>query len=92
MLLVISLIIFMRGVVVMCLRRAHLVRVFLGIEFMALGVFIVMRIAPSVNSLFSLLVLLCMAVSEAAVILSFIVQVTRLVGSDQVNVLRINSV
>nr|YP_009344605.1 NADH dehydrogenase subunit 4L [Modiolus modiolus]APU51265.1 NADH dehydrogenase subunit 4L [Modiolus modiolus] len=85
MLLLFSVIIFVCGVLMMCSRSAHLVSVFLGMEFMALGTFVLMAFVPSMNSLFILLVLLCMAVSEAAVMLSFMVQVTRLYGSDQVS-------
>nr|YP_009446140.1 NADH dehydrogenase subunit 4L [Modiolus kurilensis]ASB29940.1 NADH dehydrogenase subunit 4L [Modiolus kurilensis] len=85
MLLLFSVVIFVCGVLMMCSRSDHLVSVFLGMEFMALGVFVLMAFVPSINSLFILLVLLCMAVSEAAVMLSFMVQVTRLYGSDQVS-------
>lgn len=85
MLLIIRVLIFRCGVLIMCIRRRHLVRVFLGIEFIALGAFVLMALCPSLNRLFTLFVLLCIAVSEAAVILSFMVQVTRTIGSDLVS-------
>nr|YP_010534926.1 NADH dehydrogenase subunit 4L [Modiolus modulaides]UYA96809.1 NADH dehydrogenase subunit 4L [Modiolus modulaides] len=77
--------VFLCGIVLMCLQSMHLISVFLGMEFMALGVCILVASVASVNSLFLLLVFLCIAVSEAAVMLSFMVQVTRLFGSDRVS-------
>nr|YP_009681514.1 NADH dehydrogenase subunit 4L [Modiolus nipponicus]QDO71926.1 NADH dehydrogenase subunit 4L [Modiolus nipponicus]QJS32946.1 NADH dehydrogenase subunit 4L [Modiolus comptus] len=90
MLVLLSIMIFVCGSVLMCSRSSHLVSVFLGMEFMALGIFVIASMAPGSNSLFILLVLLCMAVSEAAVMLSFMVMVTRVYGSDRVSMVMID--
>lgn len=67
----------------MCGRRMHLVTIFLGIEFSALGVFSAVGSLLAYNRLFILLVIICIRVSEAAVILSLIVIITRMYGNDR---------
>jgi len=67
----------------MCGRRMHLVTIFLGIEFSALGVFSAVGSLLAYNRLFILLVIICIRVSEAAIILSLIVIITRMYGNDR---------
>lgn len=61
----------------------HLVTIFLGIEFSALGVFSAVGSLLAYNRLFILLVIICIRVSEAAIILSLIVIITRMYGNDR---------
>lgn len=67
----------------MCGRRMHLVTIFLGIEFSALGVLSAVGSLLAYNRLFILLVIICIRVSEAAIILSLIVIITRMYGNDR---------
>lgn len=81
--LLFSFFIFISGVVLMCGRRIHLVTIFLGMEFSALGVFSVVGSLSAYSSLFVLLVIICIRVSEAAIMLSLIVIMTRMYGNDR---------
>lgn len=81
--LLFSFFIFTSGVILMCGRRMHLVTIFLGIEFSALGVFSAVGSLLAYNRLFILLVIICIRVSEAAIILSLIVIITRMYGNDR---------
>nr|QSV10319.1 NADH dehydrogenase subunit 4L [Bathymodiolus sp. 5 South] len=81
--LLFSFFIFISGVVLMCGRSMHLVTIFLGMEFSALGVFSVVGSLSAYNSLFVLLVIICISVSEAAIMLSLMVMMTRMYGNDR---------
>jgi NADH:ubiquinone oxidoreductase subunit K len=81
--LLFSFFIFIFGVILMCGRRMHLVTIFLGIEFSALGVFSVIGSLSAHNRLFVLLVIICIRVSEAAIMLSLMVIITRMYGNDR---------
>jgi hypothetical protein len=81
--LLFSFFIFISGVVLICGRRIHLVTIFLGMEFSALGVFSAVGSLSAYNRLFVLLVVICIRVSEAAIMLSLIVIMTRMYGNDR---------
>lgn len=81
--LLFSLLIFIFGVSLMCMRSMHLITIFLGMEFSALGVFSALGSLSACNRLFVLLVIICIRVSEAAIILSLIVIITRMYGNDR---------
>nr|YP_010570474.1 NADH dehydrogenase subunit 4L [Gigantidas vrijenhoeki]UZG65987.1 NADH dehydrogenase subunit 4L [Gigantidas vrijenhoeki] len=81
--LLFSFFIFIFGVVLMCVRSMHLITIFLGMEFSALGVFSVIGSLSAYNSLFVLLVVICISVSEAAIMLSLMVMMTRMYGNDR---------
>nr|YP_010570461.1 NADH dehydrogenase subunit 4L [Bathymodiolus puteoserpentis]UZG65974.1 NADH dehydrogenase subunit 4L [Bathymodiolus puteoserpentis] len=81
--LLFSFFIFISGVVLMCGRSMHLVTIFLGMEFSALGVFSAVGSLSAYNSLFVLLVIICISVSEAAIMLSLMVMMTRMYGNDR---------
>nr|YP_009407593.1 NADH dehydrogenase subunit 4L [Modiolus philippinarum]ASB29977.1 NADH dehydrogenase subunit 4L [Modiolus philippinarum] len=85
MVLVLGLEVFFCGLIISCLQSSHLIKIFLGLEFMTLGLCILVVLSFPKNGLIVLLSFLCVAVSEAAVMLSFIVQVTRVFGDDRVN-------
>nr|QDO71889.1 NADH dehydrogenase subunit 4L [Bathymodiolus thermophilus] len=81
--LLFSFFIFIFGVILMCGRSMHLVTIFLGMEFSALGVFSMVGSLSAYNSLFVLLVIICISVSEAAIMLSLMVMMTRMYGNDR---------
>nr|YP_010230707.1 NADH dehydrogenase subunit 4L [Bathymodiolus marisindicus]WIW39655.1 NADH dehydrogenase subunit 4L [Bathymodiolus septemdierum]QSV10384.1 NADH dehydrogenase subunit 4L [Bathymodiolus marisindicus]WIW39668.1 NADH dehydrogenase subunit 4L [Bathymodiolus septemdierum]WIW39681.1 NADH dehydrogenase subunit 4L [Bathymodiolus septemdierum]WIW39694.1 NADH dehydrogenase subunit 4L [Bathymodiolus septemdierum] len=81
--LLFSFFIFTSGVILMCGRSMHLVTIFLGMEFSALGVFSAVGSLLAYNSLFILLVIICISVSEAAIMLSLMVMMTRMYGNDR---------
>nr|YP_010230655.1 NADH dehydrogenase subunit 4L [Bathymodiolus aduloides]QSV10332.1 NADH dehydrogenase subunit 4L [Bathymodiolus aduloides] len=83
LMLLFSFLIFIFGVSLMCVRSMHLITVFLGMEFAALGVFSVVGSLSAHNSLFVLLVIICISVSEAAIMLSLMVMMTRMYGNDR---------
>nr|BAV25044.1 NADH dehydrogenase subunit 4L [Bathymodiolus japonicus] len=83
LMLLFSFFIFIFGVVLMCVRSTHLITIFLGMEFSALGVFSVIGSLSAYNSLFVLLVVICISVSEAAIMLSLMVMMTRMYGNDR---------
>nr|YP_009520112.1 NADH dehydrogenase subunit 4L [Bathymodiolus securiformis]ATB19143.1 NADH dehydrogenase subunit 4L [Bathymodiolus securiformis] len=83
LMLLFSFFIFIFGVVLMCMRSMHLITIFLGMEFSALGVFSVIGSLSAYNNLFVLLVVICISVSEAAIMLSLMVMMTRMYGNDR---------
>lgn len=83
LMLLFSFFIFIFGVVLMCVRRIHLITIFLGMEFRALGLFSIVGSLSAYNSLFILLLVICTRVSEAAIMLSLMVIMTRLYGNDR---------
>nr|YP_009407578.1 NADH dehydrogenase subunit 4L [Gigantidas platifrons]ASB29950.1 NADH dehydrogenase subunit 4L [Gigantidas platifrons]ASB29962.1 NADH dehydrogenase subunit 4L [Gigantidas platifrons]BAV25057.1 NADH dehydrogenase subunit 4L [Gigantidas platifrons] len=83
LMLLFSFFIFIFGVVLMCVRSMHLITIFLGMEFSALGLFSIIGSLSAYNSLFILLLVICTSVSEAAIMLSLMVMMTRLYGNDR---------
>nr|YP_010230694.1 NADH dehydrogenase subunit 4L [Gigantidas childressi]QSV10371.1 NADH dehydrogenase subunit 4L [Gigantidas childressi] len=83
LMLLFSFFIFIFGVVLMCVRSMHLITIFLGMEFSALGLFSIVGSLSAYNSLFILLLVICTSVSEAAIMLSLMVMMTRLYGNDR---------
>nr|YP_010230720.1 NADH dehydrogenase subunit 4L [Gigantidas haimaensis]QSV10397.1 NADH dehydrogenase subunit 4L [Gigantidas haimaensis] len=83
LMLLFSFFIFIFGAILMCVRSMHLITIFLGMEFSALGLFSIIGSLSAYNSLFILLLVICTSVSEAAVMLSLMVMMTRLYGNDR---------
>nr|YP_010570487.1 NADH dehydrogenase subunit 4L [Xenostrobus securis]UZG65999.1 NADH dehydrogenase subunit 4L [Xenostrobus securis] len=71
------------GLFVMCLKSAHLLNVFLGMETIVLGLFIIVVFFFACNKLFLLLFIMSIGVMEAAVMLSLLVMMVRAYGNDK---------
>nr|QKY75022.1 NADH dehydrogenase subunit 4L [Semimytilus algosus] len=75
---------FILGLLITLMQSAHLISLFLGMEFMALSAMLLSSVVMASNACFVLLVV-CMAVCEASVALALIVNMVRVCNSDRVS-------
>lgn len=72
---------FFSGVLVVLLKKGHLIRIFIGMEFIMLGVLYSARIIMCYNVRIVFLIM-CLGVCEARVCLALLVMIVRLSGND----------
>nr|YP_010305154.1 NADH dehydrogenase subunit 4L [Vignadula atrata]ULT46706.1 NADH dehydrogenase subunit 4L [Vignadula atrata] len=70
------------GVVIVCLKSGHLLSIFVGVEMIALGFFVIICCVCAMNKFFLLLFVMTISVVEAAIMLSLLVMMVRVYGSD----------
>nr|AXP84532.1 NADH dehydrogenase subunit 4L [Perumytilus purpuratus] len=75
--------VFILGLFITLMQRAHLISLFLGMEFMALSFMMLSAVVMYSNACFVMLIV-CMAVCEASVALALIVNMVRVCGNDRV--------
>nr|UZZ44470.1 NADH dehydrogenase subunit 4L [Vignadula atrata] len=78
-----SLVVFLVGLWIVCVKWSHLLSVFLGVEMMALSLFLLVSCLYAVNKIFLLLFVMVVSVVEAAVMLSLLVMMVRAFGDDR---------
>nr|YP_006576247.1 NADH dehydrogenase subunit 4L [Perna viridis]AFK75952.1 NADH dehydrogenase subunit 4L [Perna viridis]UJM44261.1 NADH dehydrogenase subunit 4L [Perna viridis] len=75
---------FFSGVLVVLLKKGHLISIFIGMEFMMLGVLYSASIMMCYNVSMVFLIM-CLGVCEASVCLALLVMMVRLSGNDLIS-------